>query len=127
MTLSGFTRYTQAPPSVLPPEWLSSTNSWPRTSNFQSSPYLANQASASACSASDSVTCVAVPSTTTSLPESQPLTPVVPVVTATCRLASRLRCFCSSEPVQKANAPSYQTPTKGTACGRPSARTVMIQ
>ena len=30
-------------------------------------------------------------------------------------------------PVQKANAPSCQTPTSGTACGRPSARTVMIQ
>src|SRR5688500_4061176 len=62
-----------------------------------------------------------------SLPTLQPLAPVVPVVTATCGLASRLRCFCSSGPVQNANAPSCQTPTSGTACGRPSVRTVMIQ
>src|SRR5829696_8968890 len=127
MTLSGFTRYTQAPPSVLPPEWLTSTNSSPRTSNLQSSPYLANHASASACSASAAVTRCAEPSTTMSLPTFQPLAPVVPVVTATCGLASRLRCFCSSGPVQNANAPSCQTPTSGTACGRPSVRTVMIQ
>src|SRR5215216_5774513 len=127
MTLSGFTRYTRAPPSVLPPEWLNSTNSSPRTSNLQSSPYLANHASASACSSSAAVTRSAAPSTTMSLPTFQPLAPVVPVVTATCGLASRLRCFCSSAPVQNANAPSCQTPTSGTACGRPSARTVMIQ
>ena len=74
-----------------------------------------------------SVTRTAVPSTTTSLPLSQPLAPVVPVVTATRGLASRLRCFCSFDPVQNANAPSCQTPTSGTACGRPSVRTVMIQ
>ena len=112
---------------VLPPESLSSTNSWARTSNFQSSPYLANHASASAISASAPVTRTAVPSTTRSLPLSQPFAPVLPVVIATCGLESRLRCFCSWAPVQKANAPSCQTPTSGTACGRPSARTVMIQ
>src|SRR4029079_11786463 len=69
----------------------------------------------------------AVPSTTTSLPVAQPLAPMPPVATATCGLPSRLCDFCSSAPVQKANAPSYQTPTSGTACGRPSARTVTIQ
>jgi hypothetical protein len=34
MTLAGFTWWTRAPSSVLPPEWLSSTNSSPRTSNL---------------------------------------------------------------------------------------------
>jgi hypothetical protein len=88
---------------------------------------LAAQASASACKVSVSVTRTAVPSTTTTLPVPQPCAPVLPVVTATWALASRLRCFCSSGPVQKAKAPSCQTPTSGTACGRPSARTVTIQ
>src|SRR5215207_3175075 len=58
------------------------------------------------------MTRTAVPSTTTSLPLSQPLAPVLPVVTATCGLASRLRCFCSFGPVQKAKAPSCQTPVR---------------
>jgi hypothetical protein len=34
-------------------------------------------------------------------------------------LASRLRCFCSSGPVQNANAPSCQTPTSGTGVRTP--------
>lgn len=88
---------------------------------------LVNHAAACVCSSSASVTRTAVPSTTTSFPVFQPFAPVLPVVTATRALPSRLRCFCSSEPVQKANAPSCQTPPNGTACGRPSARTVMIQ
>ena len=126
-TLSAATRYTHAPPSVLPPELLSSTNSAPRTANLQSSPYLANQASASARSASPSVTRIAVPSRTTSFPLAQPFAPMPPVVTATRGLASRLCDFCSSGPVQKAKAPSCHTPTSGTAWGRPSTRTVTIQ
>ena len=51
----------------------------------------------------------------------------VPVVIATFAECSRLRCFCSRSPVQKCTAPSSTTPISGVTCGRPSARTVVIQ
>ena len=50
-----------------------------------------------------SVTRTAVPSTTTSRPCAQVL---LPVVSATWLLCSRLRAFCSRSPVQKCTAPS---------------------
>ena len=68
------------------------------TSKCQTLPYFASMASASRCRASWSVTRTAIPSTTTSRPRAQVL---VPVVSATCLLCSRLRAFCSRLPVQK--------------------------
>ena len=70
------------------------------------------------------VTRSAVPSTITSVPACQVF---VPVVTVTPGEAPRLRCFCSLRPVQNQKAPSCQRPTSGVVCGRPSARTVVIQ
>lgn len=66
----------------------------------------------------------AVPSTTTSCPSFQVLTPVV---IATARFDSRLRAFCSAGPVQNTNDSSCHVPTSGVTCELPSGRTVVIQ
>src|SRR6516225_9780891 len=60
----------------------------------------------------------------TSSPWSQWLHPVLRI---TCRLPLRLTAFCSCMPVQKKSAPPSHTATSGVMCGRPSARTVVIQ
>src|SRR4051812_39137894 len=85
---------------------------------------LAQPPSASGRSRSRPVTRCAAPSITTSVPEFQPL---LPVVTATRGECCRLTCFCSPTPVQNAKCPSLQMPTSGVTCGRPSDRTVVSQ
>jgi hypothetical protein len=46
---------------------------------------------------------------------------------ATWGFVRRLTAFCSAGPVQKWRASSCHTATSGVTCGRPSARTVVIQ
>ena len=73
-------------------------------------------------SSASSVTRLATPSTTTSIPSCQPLHPVV---RTTCWFDRRFTAFCSASPVQKYTRSPCQTATSGVTCGRPSARTVV--
>jgi hypothetical protein len=118
-TLTGVTENTSASPLPSEPR-----NAPSRALNCHRPSHLAVNAPATRPSTTSSVTWTASPSTTTSMPPSHRLQPVV---STTCGLDRRLAHFCSSAPVENQTAPSAQAATTGVTCGRPSARTVETQ